>query len=72
MPLCLTFTFTIVVTNAMNPVEYKRKVLELTQVLAFAWQDFDETDEAYILMDESFTDLIKFMCLNKIDGEDDE
>jgi len=56
----------------MNAIEYKRKVLELTQILAHAWQDFDESAEAYILMDESFTDLIKFMCLNKIDGESND
>ena len=56
----------------MSAIEYKRQVLELTQILAHAWQDFDETNEAYILMDESFTDLIKFMCLTKIDGENNE
>ena len=53
----------------MTHNEYKSKVFELTQILAHAWQDFDETAEAYILMDESFTDLIKFICLNKIEGE---
>ena len=53
----------------MSPIEYKSKVFELTQILAHAWQDFDETPEAYILMDESFVNLIEFMCLNKIEGK---
>jgi hypothetical protein len=56
----------------MNPIEYKRRVLEMTQILAHAWQDFDETPEAYKLMDDSFVDLVNFMCLNKIDGESND
>jgi len=53
----------------MSHIEYKRQVLVLTQILAHAWQDFDETNKAYKLMDESFVNLIEFMCLNKIEGK---
>jgi len=45
----------------MNAIEYKRQVLELTQVLAHAWIDFDKTPEAYKLMEELSTDLVNFM-----------
>jgi hypothetical protein len=56
----------------LNIDEYKRKALELTQTLACAWQDFDETNEAYKLMDDSFVNLINFMCLTKIDGKSND